>query len=81
MIRVVLHMLRTEPARVVGVVLALIGLLSAFGLGISDDQSAAIVALVGAVLALVGGETVRARVTPTARSRPATGAPRATGRG
>lgn len=60
-------LLKMEPARVVGVVLALIGVASAFGLGITDGQQAAIVALVGAVLALVGGETVRSQVTPTAK--------------
>lgn len=61
-----LNILRNEPARVVAAVLAVIGVATAFGLGITDGQQAAIVAVVGAVLALVGGEAVRAQVTPTA---------------
>lgn len=55
---------QAEPARLVAIVVAVIGVLSAFGLGISDQQSAAIVACVSAVLAVVSGEAVRARVTP-----------------
>lgn len=66
-----MHKLRTEPARVVAVLLALIGLGAAFGLNLTDDQVAAIVALVAAILALIGGETVRAQVTPTAKLRDA----------
>lgn len=69
-----LEKIRNEPARVVGVVLAALGLLSAFNLGISDEQTAAVVALVGAVLALVGAETVRAQVTPTRKLPPEDGA-------
>lgn len=69
-----LEKIRNEPARVVAIVLALIGVASAFGLGITDGQQSAIVALVGAVLALLGGETVRAKVTPT-RKLPAPPAP------
>lgn len=58
---------KAEPARVVAAVVAVIGVLSAFGFGISDDQSAAIVAVVGTLLALVSGETVRSQVTPTSK--------------
>lgn len=57
--------LTREPARVVAVVLAVIGLLTAFGLGITAGQSAAIVAVVASVLALLGGEVTRSQVTPT----------------
>jgi hypothetical protein len=60
-----LNTIKNEPARVVALVLAVIGVATAFGLGITDGQQAAIVAVVGAVLALIGGETVRAQVTPT----------------
>ena len=55
-----------EPARVVAVVLAVIGVLSAFGLGITEGQTAAVVALVASVLALAGGEATRSQVTPVA---------------
>lgn len=57
--------LTREPARVVAVVLAVIGLLTAFGLGVTAGQTAAIVAVVASVLALLGGEVTRGRVTPT----------------
>lgn len=63
----ILEKIKAEPARVVAAVVAVIGVLSAFGLGISNDQSAAIVAAVGALLALVSGEAVRAQVTPTSK--------------
>jgi hypothetical protein len=62
--------LRNEPARVIAFVLALIGLASAFGLHLSDDQSAAIVAAVSAVLALIGGEAIRAQVSPVVGGEP-----------
>ena len=60
----ILAVMRREPALVVGTVLALIGLVSAFGLGITDGQRDAIVALVGAVLALVGAAATRSQVSP-----------------
>lgn len=59
------NVIKNEPARVVAVTLATIGVLASFGLGITDGQSAAIVADVSAVLALLGGEAVRSQVTPT----------------
>jgi hypothetical protein len=62
-----LNILKNEPARVVAAVLALIGLATAFGLGITDGQQSAIVAAVMSGLALLGGEAVRAQVTPTAK--------------
>lgn len=68
----ILDHLANEPARVVAAVLALVGLATAFGLGITDGQQASIVAAVGAVLALLGGETVRAQVTPTRKTDPLT---------
>lgn len=61
-----LNRIKTEPAMVTALVLAVIGVLASFGLGITDGQSAAIVALVGAVLSVVGGATIRSQVTPTA---------------
>lgn len=62
-----IKIIREEPARFTAAVIALIGVLSAFGLGITSGQSDAIVSLVGAVLVLLGGETVRAQVTPTVK--------------
>lgn len=60
-------LITTEPALVSGIVLAIIGVASAFGLGITSGQSDAIVALVGAVLALVGATATRAQVAPMAK--------------
>lgn len=72
-----LKILKAEPALVTAVVLAIIGVATAFGLGITSGQSDAIVALVGAVLAIVGGVTTRAQVTPASlvavKRDPATG--------
>ncbi|MGI8682022.1 MAG: hypothetical protein ACR2JO_07820 [Mycobacteriales bacterium] len=62
-----MNVIRTEPALVVAVVLAVIGVASAFGLGLTDGQADAIVAVVGAVLALVGGAVTRTQVTPAAK--------------
>jgi len=59
--------LKTEPALVTAGVLALIGVAAAFGLHTSNDQQAAIVALVGAALALVGGGVTRSKVTPVVK--------------
>lgn len=64
-----IEFLRNEPARVVAVVLAVLGVLTAFGLGITEGQSGAIVALVGAVLAILGGEATRSQVMPMPRVR------------
>lgn len=57
-------LIREEPARLVGILLAALALASAFGLNVTDEQSAAIVAFVSAVLALGGMEVVRGQVTP-----------------
>lgn len=62
--------IKDEPALVVGVVLAVIGVASSFGLGITDGQQDAIVALVGAVLAIVGAGVTRTKVTPTRKTDP-----------
>lgn len=66
--------IKSEPALIVGLVLALIGVVSAFGLSISADQKAAIVSLVGAVLAIVGAGVTRSKVTPVKRHRDERGA-------
>lgn len=56
--------IRQEPALAVAFVLAIIGVAASFGLGITDGQEDAIVALVGAVLAIFGGAVTRSQVTP-----------------
>lgn len=56
-----LKLIRREPALVGGVVQALLALLLAFGVPLSDEQVGAILALSAAVLAFV----VRRKVTPT----------------
>jgi len=61
-----LEKIKAEPAMVTAAVLALIGVASAFGFVVSDDQRSAIVAAAGAVLALVGGGVTRAQVVPLA---------------
>lgn len=65
-----MNLFRNEPARVIAFVIAVIGVASAFGLGITDGQSAAIVAVVGAALALFGGEVVRSQVSPVNPTQP-----------
>lgn len=52
---------RREPALVAGVVQALLALLLAFGVPLTDEQVGAVLALSAAVLAFV----VRRKVTPT----------------
>jgi hypothetical protein len=58
--RALLDKIRNEPVLVTAFVTALIALFVAFGLDLSDTQTAAILGVVGAVLALVA----RSRVTP-----------------
>lgn len=53
--------IRREPALVVGLVQAILALVVAFGLDLSGEQTAAILAVTAAVLAFV----VRSQVTPT----------------
>jgi hypothetical protein len=55
-----LERLRNNPVLVSGFVTALLGLLMAFGLNLSDVQLGAIMAFVGSVLAIVA----RGKVTP-----------------
>lgn len=58
-------LLANEPALVLGMVVAALNLMGAFGLALTDAQVAAIVGLVGAVLAFVGAMVTRSRVTPS----------------
>lgn len=60
--------IKNEPALATGAVLAVIGVASSFGLGITDGQRSAIVALVGAILALCGAGVVRQNVTPAGKA-------------
>lgn len=55
-----MNIVRSEPVAFYGLVQALIGLVSAFGLRLSAEQTAAILAVTSCVLALVA----RRRVTP-----------------
>lgn len=73
-----LEKIKAEPARVVALVITLIAVLSAFGLGITSGQSDAVVALVGAGLSLIGGEVTRSQVRPASKSVPAPAAPSST---
>ena len=50
-----MRIVKEEPALIVGVVTAVIVLLVAFGVPISEDQRAAVVGVTAAVLALFGG--------------------------
>ena len=59
-----LDLIRREPALVAALVNTLIGAAVLFGLDLTVEQSAAIVAVANAVLALV----VRSQVTPTAKA-------------
>ncbi len=53
-----------EPARIVGLVTAVLALLVAFNVPVTDAQQQAITGIVVAVLVLIGAEITRARVTP-----------------
>jgi uncharacterized membrane protein len=55
-----------EPARIVNGVLALLALLVAFGIQIDTGQQAAIVGIVVAVIAILGGEVTRSQVSAPA---------------
>lgn len=71
-----MRIVKEEPALIVGVVTAVIVLLVAFGVPISEDQRAAVVGVTAAVLALFGGGVaVRALVTPLANPKTSDGEP------
>lgn len=58
----ILDFIKREPAILVTVAAAILGLATAFGLHLSADQNAAI----AAVLTVIAGIIVRANVTPVA---------------
>lgn len=53
-----------EPARIVGLVVAGLALLVAFGVDITTEQQTAIVGIVTAILIVLGAELTRSKVTP-----------------
>lgn len=57
-----LNLWRREPARIVGFVAALMALLVAFSVPLTDDQQKAVLAVVTATLALIQAEVTRANV-------------------
>lgn len=57
------HLVTHEPARVVGLMIALLGMLAAFGLQITEEQVGAVVAFVGALQAFSGALVTRGRVS------------------
>lgn len=59
--------MKFEPARIIAALSALLTMAAAFGLGISDQQSAAIVAAVAAILQVFIGEAIRAKVYPAGK--------------
>lgn len=63
----ILKLWATEPAMVVGVVLAVVAVLVSFGVPLKPDQTNAIRALIEAVTILVGAYVVRSQVTPVAK--------------
>lgn len=60
-----MNKVQSEPVLVTGAVQALLGLLLAFGVDLSQEQVGAIMACTAALLALL----VRGRVTPTNQGR------------
>lgn len=55
--------IRSEPALVYGAVQAILGLVLAFGLDLSNEQTASIMVVTAAILAFI----VRASVVPTVK--------------
>jgi uncharacterized membrane protein len=66
---------KNEPAVLIGMVTAIIvagiGLLTAFGINVSQEQAGAITGLVGALMALVLSFITRSKVTPVNPEPPA----------
>lgn len=60
-----IRLLRCEPVMVTSLIKAILVCLVAFGLPLSDGQSAALVGVAGAILAL--GAAARAAVVPLAK--------------
>lgn len=56
--------IKREPALLVGVIVAILSLATAFGLPIDDGVKSSVVGVVTAVLALLGAGVTRSKVTP-----------------
>lgn len=61
------NIFKVEPAVILGFISAVLILLTAFGVQITDDQTTAIVGLVSAFLVLGGSFLTRAAVTPNSK--------------
>ena len=59
------NILSKEPALITGLVAAIITLLVAYGVNITDGQTAAIMGAIGAVIALAQAFVTRQQVIPT----------------
>lgn len=74
--------MKREPSLTIGAitaaVTAILGLLVAFGLPLSNAQEAAILAVIGPVAVLVGALVIRSKVTPSADPRDVAGNPLST---
>ena len=62
-----MNILKVEPALVTGAVSAILVLVTAFGLPLSEDQKAAVLGSVVPVLVLVQALVTRGQVTPNAK--------------
>ena len=62
-----MNILKVEPALVTGAVSAILVLVTAFGLPLSEDQKAAILGSIVPVLVLVQALVTRGQVTPNAK--------------
>jgi uncharacterized membrane protein len=52
-----------EPTRIVGLVMEVLILLTAFGVQITENQQVAIIGVIGAIIVFLGGEVTRSQVT------------------
>ena len=62
-----MNILKVEPALVTGAVSAILVLVTAFGLPLTDDQKAAVLGSIVPVLVLVQALVTRGQVTPNAK--------------
>ena len=62
-----MNILKVEPALVAGAVSAILVLVTAFGLPLTEDQTAAVLGSIVPVLVLVQALVTRAQVTPNAK--------------
>ena len=62
-----MNILKVEPALVTGAVSAILVLVAAFGLPLTEDQKAAVLGAIVPVLVLVQALVTRGQVTPNAK--------------